>query len=435
MAASLTQLRERLVAEVLATSGIRDERIAAALRDVPRHLFLPHLPAESAYRDDAIVTKRDADGQPISSSSQPAIMAIMLDQLDHAPGQRVLEIGAGTGYNAALMQHIVGPSGTVVSVDIDADLAGQARDHLVSAGYPDVTVVAADGAEGYPPSAPYDRVIPTVGVSDLAPAWLDQTGPGGRIVVPFDVRGTQLAVAFERLGTGGRWTSVSLAPCGFMRMRGSLAGPERTVLLQPGLSVMLPDGLTLTDGQEADAAALAAYLAGPAVVLPTGVRALTAQVMWGLGLWLAARDARSCSVAEERPAGPHGRRRPPPASRPGATRLLRAPIRTRGLRLTGGILDSGGIALLAATASPGARGEAAEQPGRLMLEVAGFGPHGSGLAAELAAHTQAWDAAGQPGVDGLHVEAYPRSSADEPVPAKEALLIERPGTRFAVYHN
>ena len=123
MAASLTQLRERLVAEVLATSGIRDERIAAALRDVPRHLFLPHLPAESAYRDDAIVTKRDADGQPISSSSQPAIMAIMLDQLDLAPGQRVLEIGAGTGYNAALMQHIVGPSGTVVSVDIDADLA------------------------------------------------------------------------------------------------------------------------------------------------------------------------------------------------------------------------------------------------------------------------------------------------------------------------
>src|SRR5208282_5645104 len=87
--ASLAELRERLVAEVLATSGIRDERIAAALRDVPRHLFLPHLPPEDAYLDDAIVTKRDAEGQPISSSSQPAIMAIMLDQLDLAPGQRV----------------------------------------------------------------------------------------------------------------------------------------------------------------------------------------------------------------------------------------------------------------------------------------------------------------------------------------------------------
>ncbi len=432
---SLARIRERLAARVSSANQIKNPLVAAALRDVPRHLFLPHLPPESAYRDDAIVTKRDADGQPISSSSQPAIMAIMLDQLDLAAGQRVLEIGAGTGYNAALMQHIVGPSGTVVSVDIDVDLARQARDHLVSAGYPDVTVVAADGAEGYPPSAPYDRVIATVGVSDLAPAWLDQTGPGGRIVVPLDVRGTQLAVAFERLGTGGRWTSVSLAPCGFMRMRGSLAGPERTVLLQPGLSVMLPDGLTLAGGQEADAAALAAYLAGPPVVLPTGVRALTTQVMWGLGLWLAARDARSCAVAEERPAGSYGRRRSAPASRPGAAPLLRAPIRSRGLRLTAGILDSGGIALLTATPSPGAQGEADQPPGRLTLEVAGFGPHGSGLAAELAAHVQAWDTAGQPGVDGLHIEAYPRSSADEPVPAEEALLIERPGTRFAVFHN
>ena len=87
----------------MVTSGIRDERIAAALRDVPRHLFLPHLPPEEAYLDDAIVTKRDAEGQPISSSSQPAIMAIMLDQLNLAPGFRVLEIGAGTGYNAALI--------------------------------------------------------------------------------------------------------------------------------------------------------------------------------------------------------------------------------------------------------------------------------------------------------------------------------------------
>jgi len=85
---SLAQRRERLVAEVLQTSGIQDERIAAALRDVPRHLFLPHLLPEEAYLDDAIVTKRDADGQPISSSSQPAIMAIMLDQLALEPGQR-----------------------------------------------------------------------------------------------------------------------------------------------------------------------------------------------------------------------------------------------------------------------------------------------------------------------------------------------------------
>ena len=310
---SLAGLRERLVAEVLQTSGIRDERIAAALRDVPRHLFLPHLPPEDAYLDDAIVTKRDADGQPISSSSQPAIMAIMLDQLTLAPGQRVLEIGAGTGYNAALMRHIVGPAGTVVSVDIDADLADRAREHLASAGYPDVTVVAADGAEGYPPGAPYDRVIATVGVSDLAPAWLDQAGPGARIVVPLDVRGSQLAVAFGRSGSGGHWVSRSIAPCGFMRMRGSLAGPERAVVLQPGLSVMLPDGLTLADGQEVDGAALAAFMDEPPAEFGTGVRASSVQVFWGLGLWLATRDRRSCGVTEELAAA--GR---PGTARPGA---------------------------------------------------------------------------------------------------------------------
>jgi protein-L-isoaspartate(D-aspartate) O-methyltransferase len=411
--APLAERRERLVAEVLQTSGVRDEHIAAALRDVPRHLFLPHLPPEEVYLDDAIVTKRDADGQPISSSSQPAIMAIMLDQLTLAPGQRVLEIGAGTGYNAALMKHIVGPSGAVVSVDIEADVAEAAREHLASAGYPDVTVVAADGADGYPPGAPYDRVIATVGVSDLAPAWLHQAGPGARIVVPLDVRGSQLAVAFGRAGSGGHWVSRSIAPCGFMRMRGSLAGPERAVVLQPGLSIMLPDGFTLADGQEVDGAALAAFLDGRPAEFATGVRTSSMQVFWGLGLWLATGDPRSCGVAEDR------------HDQDGPGRLARAPLRGGGMLATAGIVDSGGIAVLTADQP---------EPGQLVLEVAGFGPHGSELGTALAAHVQAWDQAGQPGAARLHVDAYPRSSPDEPAPGRGALLIERPATRFVVYH-
>jgi protein-L-isoaspartate(D-aspartate) O-methyltransferase len=447
-------MRERLAARVITAQQIGSTAVAAALREVPRHLFLPGLPPESAYRDDAIVTKRDADGQPTSSSSQPAIMAIMLDQLDLAPGLRVLEIGAGTGYNAALMRHIVGHDGTVVSVDIDSEVAGQARDHLASAGYPDVTVVAADGAAGYPPSAPYDRVIATVGVSDLASPWLDQLSPDGRIVVPLDVRGTQLAVAFEhaspesptdpespanpegpRQPSGGHWRSVSLSPCGFMRMRGPFAGPERTVLLAPGLSVMLPDGLTLADGSEVDAEAVAGYLGEPPAELATGVSAGSGQVIWGLGLWLAAGDPRSCTVTQERPvSGLSGRGRRAPG--PGASRLARAPVRTRGLLATAGIVDSGGIAVLTATPLPSEATGAA--PGLLALAVSGYGPHASALAAALAAHVQAWDQAGQPGPAGLHVDAYPRSSASgpaDPGPARGGLLIERPSTRFVVYHT
>ena len=257
-------------------------------------------------------------------------------------------------------------------------------------------MVAADGAEGYPPSAPYDRVIATVGVSDLAPAWLDQTGPGGRIVVPLDVRGTQLAVAFERLGTGGRWTSVSLAPCGFMRMRGSLAGPgTHRARSSPVFLSCFPTGSRWPTARKptprrSPPTWLAVRCAPDRVSAPRPCRSCG-----DLACGSRARDARSCAVAEERPAGSRGRRRAP-ASWPGAARLLQAPIRTRGLRLTGGILDSGGIALVTATPLPGAGGDADEPPGRLTLEVAGFGPHGPGLAAELAAHIQAWDAQASP---------------------------------------
>src|SRR5438067_11942811 len=123
----LDALRETMLAQVRERGGATDPLVADALRAVPRHLFVPDVTVETAYRDDAIVTKRDADGHPVSSSSQPTIMAIMLDQLGVAAGQRVLEIGAGTGYNAALIASIVGAGGAVVSIDIDDDLVASAQ--------------------------------------------------------------------------------------------------------------------------------------------------------------------------------------------------------------------------------------------------------------------------------------------------------------------
>jgi protein-L-isoaspartate(D-aspartate) O-methyltransferase len=367
------------------------------------------------------VTKRDETGQPISSSSQPAIMAIMLDQLDLAPGHRVLEIGAGTGYNAALISHIVGPSGRVTSVDIDPELVRTAREHLARAGFAEVTVVGADGAVGDPEHAPYDRIIATVGVSDLAPAWLAQAVPQARIVVPLDVRGIQVSVAFERAAPdalGGPWTSRSLAPCGFMRMRGSLAGPERVVLLAPGLSLLLPDGTPKVNGE-----AVAELLAGPATPHPTGVRAGSAQVTWGLGLWLAAREPRSCRLNEERRTGRRGV--------PGG-RLPGTPLRGPGWHSTLGLLDGDSLAIVTSAT-------AADRSGLLTLAAAGFGPRAADLAADLAAHVQAWGEAGRPGIEGLHVDAYPRASAadlsDRPHGPGDALIMKRPGTWFAVYHD
>jgi protein-L-isoaspartate(D-aspartate) O-methyltransferase len=437
MGADLARLRDRMVAQVTAGTWPVSDAVTEAMRVVPRHLFLPGVQAELAYRDDAIVTRRGPDGQPTSSSSQPTIMAIMLDQLGLAPGQRVLEIGAGTGYNAALMKYIVGPTGSVATVDLDEDVAREAAAHLAAAGYPDVTVVAGDGAEGYPADAPYDRIIATVGVSDLAPAWLAQLGPAGRIVVPLDLRGSQRSVAFERAsagtGTGapGGWASRSVVPCGFMRMRGSLAGPERTRVTGKHREL----ALTLPDSRPVDLATLARALDGPAAERATRVLAGPAQLFDGLGLWLALHEPRWGVLSE--------------TGKPRAAALARAPARIQDQLVTAGIFEADSFAVLARPVGYQPPEPPADRPGGgrrgarapvppFELSVLGYGPDGTALAAQLAARVETWDAAGRPGTGNFRVVAYPRGAGPgpagpdpEPVGAEEA-VISRPHTTFVV---
>ena len=135
---------QALIDKLCGDELIQSPLVEAAFRAVPRHLFLPDVPVDQAYEDRAIPTKF-ARGRAISSSSQPAMMAIMLEQLDLRPDQRVLEIGAGTGYNAALMAHIVGKTGQVTTLDIDEDIVAAARQHLHSVGADAVQVICADG--------------------------------------------------------------------------------------------------------------------------------------------------------------------------------------------------------------------------------------------------------------------------------------------------
>jgi protein-L-isoaspartate(D-aspartate) O-methyltransferase len=208
----------------LAREGLLgDEDIAAAFRATPRHYFLPGHALDEIYADKAVAVKREGD-EWVSSSSQPAMMAIMLAQLGLARGQRVLEVGTGTGYNAALIAHIVGPSGRVVSVDLDQDLVTAASRHLVAAGVAGVDLRYGDGAEGVPDAAPYDRIVVTAGAWDLLPAWRRQLVPGGRIVVPITVLpGLMLSLALEQ--RGDHWEAISARPCGFVPLRGSEAHP------------------------------------------------------------------------------------------------------------------------------------------------------------------------------------------------------------------
>jgi protein-L-isoaspartate(D-aspartate) O-methyltransferase len=169
----------------------------------------------TVYTDDVLVTK--VDGRiPVSSSSQPSLMAIMLDALDVRPGARVLEIGAGTGYNAALLATL---GATVVSVDVQEDVADRARAALGRAGVTGVRVVHGDGYDGAPGHR-FDRVMVTVGVAGLSPRWLDQLEPDGVVVAPVEHAGTHPVLAAHG-PADGPVTARVVCPSGFM----SAAGP------------------------------------------------------------------------------------------------------------------------------------------------------------------------------------------------------------------
>src|SRR5262245_51256039 len=196
-AAEAAALRGALVERLCAHGAVRSAAVERALRTVPRQLFLPGVALAQAYADVAIPTHWER-GAAVSSASQPTMVAIMLEQLDLQQGMRALEIGAGTGYNAALLAELVGTEGSVTTVDIDPVIAEEARARLWSAGYERVRVLAEDGAEGAPDFAPYDRVILTVGAADISPAWVGQLVEGGLLVLPLRLGGAEASVALRK---------------------------------------------------------------------------------------------------------------------------------------------------------------------------------------------------------------------------------------------
>jgi protein-L-isoaspartate(D-aspartate) O-methyltransferase len=236
---SISALHDAMVRRLVEEGQVRTRRIEDAFRAVPRHLFLPGVSPEFVYSGEAIITRRGADGNPTSSSSMPAIMAVMLEQLDVQPGHRVLEIGAGTGYNAALLARLTGPEGAVTTIDIDDEIVREARHRLDAAGCPAVRTVRGDGWLGVPEHAPYDRIEATVGIWDVSPSWVAQLVDGGIVVVPLWLGpGAELSVAF--LKDGERLRSVTVEPCGFMRLRGPHASQEGYVCVH-GWTVSLDD--------------------------------------------------------------------------------------------------------------------------------------------------------------------------------------------------
>jgi len=195
--------RQQLVDSLLQIGAVRSPALEQAFLSIPREVFVPYfyeqettsrtmawklvsahkMPREdylaAVYRNASLVTKIDERSWPVSSSSLPSIMATMLEVLDVQPGQRVLEIGTGSGYNAALLATLTGTPEQVVTIERDAPLAAQAR-HVLGPG---VTVVVGDGVVGWQPSAPYDRIIATASAATLPIAWVEQLGIGERLVM------------------------------------------------------------------------------------------------------------------------------------------------------------------------------------------------------------------------------------------------------------
>ncbi|MFF7023895.1 methyltransferase domain-containing protein [Streptomyces klenkii] len=170
-----------------------------------------------------------------SSSSMPSLVFSMLADLDVREGQRVLEIGTGTGWNAALLAHRLG-AGNVVTVDVDGVVAATARAALERAGLP-VRVLHRDGYLGFPERAPYDRITVTCGVRDIPYAWVEQTAPGGIILIPWGTyygpaeATARLVVAEDGRSASGPFTR----PVGFMRMRAQrLVRRQHAAYVPPG---------------------------------------------------------------------------------------------------------------------------------------------------------------------------------------------------------
>ncbi|MEV0489435.1 methyltransferase domain-containing protein [Streptomyces atratus] len=239
------EVRRAMVRGIVADGELEDPAWRAAFEAVPRHLFVPYYyvtgtsgperlwcedpdPARraqwlhGAYADGALAT-RIRDGALVSSSSQPSLMARMLEELGIQDGQSVLEIGAGTGYNAALLAHRLGDD-AVTTMDLDPEITESARSHLSAAGY-HPAVITGDGARGCPERAPYDRIIATCTLPSVPQAWLAQCKPEARILAPFATGLILLRVRRSPHGpcAEGRFLHT---PAYFVPLRGAVP-PER----------------------------------------------------------------------------------------------------------------------------------------------------------------------------------------------------------------
>lgn len=206
--------RERMVRDQL--GDCRDPRVLAAMAAVPRHWFVPAGAADAAYGDHALAI---GAGQTIS---QPRVVAFMLERLAVEPGMRVLDVGSGSGYTAALLAHLAGPAGEVHAVERHAILVAEARRRLAACAAAEATAPVhchhADAAIGLPDRAPFDRIHVGCAIGELPDELVEQLVPGGRLIVPLGPDGREQELRLVHRPADGPVTSERLWPVRFVPM-------------------------------------------------------------------------------------------------------------------------------------------------------------------------------------------------------------------------
>ena len=337
----------------------------------------------------------------------------------------MLEIGAGTGYNAALMAKLVGEAGSVVTIDIQPDLIEQARTNLDRAGFERLRAITADGGEGYLPGAPYDRIILTVSSWVITPAWREQLKDGGRIVLPLSLLNVpKISVAFDRLGD--ELISHSLWDCGFMPLQGAFAAPPpNQIHAGPG------EGLVLTSPQPVpvDEPTFSQWLGVRGEAYPTGVKAKVGELLPGFDTWLTIRSPDG--IANLTAMGDAANDVAPLALIVVNGQEKRAEAFLKILPGSAAVMTRPPEAeiVLLNIEQPEKEG-ALEQPFEVYVRQLGPTPE---AVQYLVGMIQAWDAAGKPNTSRLRLRGIP---AGKPVHLLGGeFLVERPWTNFIVWYQ
>ncbi|OFW56306.1 MAG: protein-L-isoaspartate O-methyltransferase [Candidatus Solincola sediminis] len=214
-----TELRKKMLEEQIAGRGIKDSRVLAAMEKVPRHLFVPESMRDRAYEDSPL---------PIGGEqtiSQPYMVAWMTDLLHIGKDDRVLEVGTGSGYQAAILCEL---AAYVYSIEKNPELAAGAEEMLRSLGYKNISIKVGDGTKGWPEEAPFDGIIVTAGAPSVPQPLLDQLAEGGRLIIPVGSKTMQVLTVITR--EVGKFQAKQEGSCVFVPLVGRFGWQKKRML-------------------------------------------------------------------------------------------------------------------------------------------------------------------------------------------------------------